>query len=102
MFAGVGGVLMSLFVSGAYPEFAYWPISGEAIFAIMLGGINSFLGPVLGTIILLRAQRLRDAAHRVYGLVLGIIILLFALGLRRGAAGLRPERLGGRPAGGDS
>jgi ABC-type branched-subunit amino acid transport system permease subunit len=46
-------VLAALFVSGAYPELADWPNSGQAIFAVMLGGINSFLGPVLGAMILL-------------------------------------------------
>ena len=30
VFAGAGGIIMALFVSGAYPEFAYWTMSGEA------------------------------------------------------------------------
>ena len=85
IFAGVGGVIMSLFVSGAYPDFAYWTISGDGIFIIMLGGLNSFLGPAVGTVILLV---LNDFVTRFitdyYGLTLGVVILLFALGLRRG------------------
>ena len=84
IFAGVGGVIMSLFVSGAYPEFAYWTISGEGIFIIMLGGLNSFLGPAAGTIILLLLNDFVTRFTEYYGLTLGIIILLFALGLRRG------------------
>ena len=84
IFAGVGGVIMSLFVSGAYPEFAYWTISGEGIFIIMLGGLNSFLGPAVGTIILLLLNDFVTRFTEYYGLTLGIIILLFALGLRRG------------------
>jgi branched-chain amino acid transport system permease protein len=84
IFAGAGGVIMSLFVSGAYPEFAYWTISGEGIFIIMLGGLNSFLGPVVGTIILLLLNDFVTRFTEYYGLTLGIIILLFALGLRRG------------------
>jgi branched-chain amino acid transport system permease protein len=84
IFAGVGGVIMSLFVSGAYPEFAYWTISGEGIFIIMLGGLNTFLGPVVGTIILLLLNDFVTRFTEYYGLTLGIIILLFALGLRRG------------------
>jgi len=44
-FAGLAGVLMSLYVSGAFPSFAFWTTSGEAIFMIMLGGISMFLGP---------------------------------------------------------
>ena len=41
LFASIGGIIMSLFVSGAYPEFAFWTISGEGIFIIMLGGSPS-------------------------------------------------------------
>jgi branched-chain amino acid transport system permease protein len=84
VFAGMGGVIMSLFVSGAYPEFAYWTISGEGIFTIMLGGLNSFLGPVAGTVILLVLNDFVTRVTEYYGLTLGVVILLFALGLRRG------------------
>jgi branched-chain amino acid transport system permease protein len=84
VFAGVGGMLMSLFVSGAYPEFAYWTTSGEGVFIIMLGGLSTFLGPTVGTIILLLLNDLVTRFTEHYGLVLGLIILLFALGLRRG------------------
>jgi branched-chain amino acid transport system permease protein len=42
--AGVGGILLTLFVSGAYPNFGFWTTSGEAIFMILLGGSNVFLG----------------------------------------------------------
>jgi len=84
LFASVGGIIMSLFVSGAYPEFAYWTISGEGIFINMLGGVTTFLGPMVGTVLLLL---LNDSATRLtehYGIVLGIVILFFALGLRKG------------------
>lgn len=84
IFASVGGTIMSLFVSGAYPEFAYWTMSGEAIFIVMLGGITTFLGPTVGTIILLLLNDLVTRFTEHYGLFLGAIILLFALGLRRG------------------
>jgi branched-chain amino acid transport system permease protein len=83
-FAGLGGVLAALFVSGAYPELADWPNSGQAIFAVMLGGINSFLGPVLGAMILLALNDVVTRFTEYYGLVLGLVILAFALGLRRG------------------
>jgi branched-chain amino acid transport system permease protein len=84
LFASTGGVIMSLFVSGAYPEFAYWTISGEGIFINMLGGVTTFLGPMAGTVLLLL---LNDTVTRLtdyYGIVLGIVILFFAIGLRKG------------------
>jgi branched-chain amino acid transport system permease protein len=83
-FAGIGGVVMSLFVSGAYPEFAYWTMSGEAVFMIMLGGISTFLGPTVGAAILMLLNDVVTRFTEYYGLALGLIILLFALGLRRG------------------
>lgn len=83
-FAGLGGVLAALFVSGAYPELADWPNSGQAIFAVMLGGIHSFLGPVVGGMILLALNDLVTRYTEYHGLVLGIVILIFAVGLRRG------------------
>lgn len=83
-FAGLGGVLAALFVSGAYPELADWPNSGQAIFAVMLGGIDTFLGPLVGTMILLALNDVVTRVTEYHGLVLGLVILAFALGLRRG------------------
>ena len=83
-FAGLGGAVMSLSVSGAYPEFANWPMSGDAVFMIMLGGLGSFLGPLVGTVLLLLLNDLVTRFTDYYGLALGLVILLFALGLRKG------------------
>ena len=83
-FGAVGGIIMSLFVSGAFPDFAYWTISGEAIFMIMLGGITVYLGPLVGAIILLLLNDIVTKMTSHYGIVLGVVILLFALGLRKG------------------
>ncbi len=83
-FGAIGGMIMSLFVSGAFPDFAYWTISGEAIFMIMLGGITVFLGPMVGAVMLLLLNDFVTKMTSHYGLVLGIVILLFALGLRKG------------------
>jgi branched-chain amino acid transport system permease protein len=84
VFAGLGGIIMALFVSGAYPEFAYWTMSGEAVFIIMLGGLATFLGPTVGTVILLLLNDVVTRFTEYYGLTLGVVILLFALGLRKG------------------
>jgi branched-chain amino acid transport system permease protein len=84
VFAALGGILAALFVSGAYPELANWPISGQAIFAVMLGGISSFLGPLVGGAILLALNDLVGRFTEYNGLVLGLVILAVTLGLRRG------------------
>jgi len=100
LFASTGGIIMCLFVSGAYPEFAYWTISGEGIFINMLGGVTTFLGPMVGTVLLLV---LNDTVTRLtehYGIVLGIVILFFAIGLRKGLMDFAVEWYETRRAGG--
>jgi branched-chain amino acid transport system permease protein len=87
IFGGVGGALISLFVSSAYPDFAYWTISGEAVFMILLGGISVFFGPLTGAVTLLLLNDLVTRITEHYSLVLGIIIVMFALGLRKGLLG---------------
>ena len=84
LFASMGGMVMALFVSGAYPEFAYWTISGEAIFINMLGGVSTFLGPMVGTVLLLLLNDTVTRFTEYHGIVLGVVILFFALGLRKG------------------
>lgn len=84
--ASVGGIILALFVSGAYPEFAFWTTSGEAIFMIMLGGTQLFLGPFVGAILLQTLNHYVTIYTEHHGLVLGAVILVFVLGLRRGLA----------------
>jgi len=100
IFGSIGGLLMSLFVSSAYPDFAYWTISGEGVFMILLGGIGVFLGPVVGAIVLLLLSDIVTGFTEYFGLVLGVVIVSFALGLRKGLLGtlweLWRDRRGGR------
>lgn len=82
--ASAGGVLFAIFFSGAFPEWGFWTKSGDAIFMIMLGGMQVFLGPLAGAAILHLLNDVVTAYTHHYGLVLGAIILVFALGLKRG------------------
>jgi branched-chain amino acid transport system permease protein len=84
VFGALGGMVMALFVSGAYPEFVNWTMSGEAIFMIMLGGLSTFIGPAAGAVILSLLNDVITRGTEHHGLVLGAVILLFALGLRKG------------------
>ena len=91
-FASIAGALMSLYVSAAYPNFAYWTMSGEGIFVIMLGGLNTFLGPLVGAGILTLLNHFVTEHTKYYGLVLGVIILFYVLALRKGLLDILVER----------
>lgn len=94
--ASMAGILMALFVSGAYAEFAFWTTSGEAIFMIMLGGMQVFLGPVIGAFLLQTLNHYVTIYTEHHGLVLGIVIMAIVLGLRRGVADYARDWLAAR------
>ena len=91
--ASVGGVVMALFVSGAFPDFGYWTMSGDAIFMIMMGGLHVFIGPVVGAGLLLLFNDIITRTTEYHGLALGLVVLLFALGFKRGITGFSLELL---------
>ncbi|WP_128970816.1 branched-chain amino acid ABC transporter permease [Bradyrhizobium tropiciagri] len=95
-FAAIAGMLTALYVSGAYPNFAFWTMSGEGLFMIMLGGVNGFAGPVVGAGLLLLLDTVVNAytAHR--GLFLGLAILVTSLGLRKGVVDFVRDASDGR------
>ncbi len=97
--ASISGIILALFVSGAYPEFGFWTTSGEAIFMLMLGGTQLFLGPLVGTLLLQLLNHYVTIYTEYHGLVLGSVILLIVLGLRQGVADFVVERLQQRRAG---
>lgn len=83
-FAGIAGILMALHVSGAYPNFMYWTLSGEGLFMIVLGGSTLFLGPLVGAALLVVLNGILNTWHAPHGIVLGVIILALVLGLKKG------------------
>jgi branched-chain amino acid transport system permease protein len=94
--AGVAGIMLALFVSGAYPEFGFWTTSGEAIFMIMLGGSQLFIGPMIGAVLLRMLEHFVTVYTEYHGLVLGVVILAIVLGLRQGIADFIADWLGRR------
>lgn len=84
LFASVGGMLLGLHISGAYPNFAYWTMSGEGLFMIMLGGIGQFFGPLVGAALLIVLNGLINIAGLPHGMVVGGVILLLVLVLKKG------------------
>lgn len=82
--AAAGGIILALFTSGAYPEWAFWAQSGEAIFAIMLGGMTAFVGPILGAVLLRVINDVVQSYTSHTDIFIGAVILFVVLVLRRG------------------
>lgn len=83
-FAGLAGALMALYVGGAYPDFVYWTKSAEPIFMVLVGGMHTLLGPLVGAAVLVTLTAFITQYTNLWGLVLGLILIAFTLFLKVG------------------
>jgi branched-chain amino acid transport system permease protein len=77
------------------PEFMNWTRSGELMFIVILGGIATTSGPVLGAFVLLLLEDMLSGSGFLprwvndhWQFYLGIFLILVVLYARRGLAGL--------------
>jgi branched-chain amino acid transport system permease protein len=75
-FAGVAGALFGIFNRGVFADFLYWPKSAEVLIMTILGGMNYFWGPVVGTGMLVLLNQQITAYTEYWPLVLGTILLI--------------------------
>jgi branched-chain amino acid transport system permease protein len=85
---GLAGALLVNHTAYLTPEFMNWTRSGELMFMVILGGMGSIAGPVLGAFALLLVEDALSGWTQHWQLVLGPLLVLSVLFLRRGLAGL--------------
>ena len=91
---GVAGALLVNQTAYLTPDFMNWTRSGEIMFMVILGGIATLIGPVLGAAALLLLEDVLAAWTTHWQIILGPILVVVVLFTRRGLAGLLPG--GGR------
>jgi branched-chain amino acid transport system permease protein len=85
---GLAGALLVNHTAYLTPEFMNWTRSGELMFMVILGGTASIAGPVLGAFALLLVEDALSGWTEHWQLILGPLLVLSVLFLRRGLAGL--------------
>jgi branched-chain amino acid transport system permease protein len=83
----VAGVLMANQTSFSSPSYLSWQASGELILMVVLGGMGTVVGPLLGSIVLLVLEETLSGMTQHWMVILGPIILLVALLANRGIWG---------------
>ena len=92
-FLGVAGSLFCAFNKNVFPNYAHWAKSTEMLVVCLMGGINNFFGPIVGSIIYLFLDKTITSYTQYWPLVLGIIIIILLLFLRGGIAGFISEKI---------
>jgi branched-chain amino acid transport system permease protein len=95
LLTGLGGAIYPIRSAFATPDLMVWTESGEFIISVMIGGIGTLVGPVIGgaffTILRDKVSSYVDWYFIVIGAVLVLIVLFMPRGLL-GLRGIRPRR----------
>src|SRR4029450_2420342 len=85
---GLAGALLANQTEYLTPDFMHWTRSGEIMFMVILGGMGSLFGPVIGAVALLLLEDVLSALTAHWQIVLGPILILVVLFAKRGLFGL--------------
>jgi branched-chain amino acid transport system permease protein len=92
--AGLAGALIAnqtLYIS---PAFMHWTRSGDLIVMVILGGMGSLFGPVLGAMTLLLLEDLLSSYTAHWMIILGPVLICIVLFAKQGIYGLLTSRGG--------
>ncbi len=86
--AGLAGYLAAVQFGVVNPEMLGWHLSGSVLMMVILGGMGTLAGPVLGAFSMMFLEEIFQALTKHWQLLIGAVIVLVALFLPRGLAGL--------------
>jgi branched-chain amino acid transport system permease protein len=97
IFTGLAGALWVPLNGLTTPDILHWTFSGKMVFFTVLGGFQTFFGPIIGAVIYNYLETYA-VGHTVYWqMVLGIVLVVLVLALPAGIVGT-VRRLAVRPA----
>ena len=85
---GLAGALYANHTSYITPGFMSWHQSGDFMFMVILGGMASTSGPVLGAFALLTVEEILKGWTEHWQVILGPLLILSVVFFRRGLAGI--------------
>lgn len=95
VFSGLAGGLFAPFNRVANPDMVHWSQSAEPVLMSILGGTGTFLGPFVGAGIFVLLETWITSYTERWMLILGIVLALMVMYLRRGLLGTALARLRG-------
>ena len=85
--AGLAGALMANYMAFVDPALMHWTVSGEIMVMVILGGMGTLAGPVIGAVVLLLLEEILSAYMEHWMIILGPVLVLVVLFARRGIWG---------------
>jgi branched-chain amino acid transport system permease protein len=85
---GLAGALYANHTNYITPSFMSWLQSGDFMFMVILGGMASTSGPVLGAFVLIIVEEVLKGWTEHWQVILGPLLVLSVIFFRRGLAGM--------------
>jgi branched-chain amino acid transport system permease protein len=92
---GLAGALYPGRSAYATPDLLHWSVSGEFLIMVMIGGLGTLVGPVMGGAFFTILQEKVSSYVQWYNIVIGLVLVLIVLFVPRGLLGFR-QALRGR------
>ncbi|HXW26929.1 MAG TPA: branched-chain amino acid ABC transporter permease [Xanthobacteraceae bacterium] len=89
---GLAGALLANHTDFVSPATMYWTRSGDLIVMVVLGGMGSLFGPLMGAVALLVLEEALSRVTEYWQIILGPLLLLVVLFARGGIDGLIGRR----------
>jgi branched-chain amino acid transport system permease protein len=85
---GLSGALLVNHTNYLTPDFMHWTRSGEIMFMVILGGMATSAGPLLGASVFLLLEDVLSGWTEHWQVILGPLLVLSVLFFKRGLAGI--------------
>jgi len=85
---GLAGALIANNTDFVSPSMVYWTRSGDLIIMVVLGGMGTVVGPLVGAVALLVLEEVLSGITEYWQIILGPLLLLVVLFARGGIDGL--------------
>jgi len=87
MFAGLAGALFAPFRGFASPEVMFWVFSGQGLMMVIMGGIGTLVGPVVGAMAFILIQEILSSYTEHWMIFTGAVFVLMVMFLPGGLVG---------------
>jgi branched-chain amino acid transport system permease protein len=86
-FAGLAGALFAPFRGFASPEVMFWVFSGQGLMMVLMGGIGTLVGPILGAMVFILIQEVLSSYTEHWMIFTGAVFVLMVIFLPDGLVG---------------
>ena len=90
--AGISGMLLAQFYWHTSPENLYWTMSGQVLIMVILGGVGTLVGPIVGATLMRLLPNIASTYTSNWQSYMGLMLILFVLYAPKGIMGIFSRR----------